>query len=220
MAEKEATTQEEDSEDVANASESEEEKKEETDEDKSEDESEDESEKGEGDYEPDKPRQSVADHVAERRGEKIKKLQTQSDDKDEEEEETRPKPEAVQDAVKEVLAPYLDSMATHADDTEINSFLSDSKNADFKKHEARVRKDVKVYPKVPLIVLFRAHAYADLIVQQATEAAKEKSKKGKVTGTSKREPVSGLPDFGKMSDKDFETYKNKILSGKKVKLEQ
>lgn len=178
-------------------------------------------------YEP-TVRKTVADYVADRRGEKIVKLEKELENKEDEEPEEELDKEKVNIAelvskkVQEVLNPVLSHIVNQTDEAELTTFLSKPENSQFKRFEKLARKDMKVYPTVPIEKIFRSLAYDEAMTAGATksEEHKKKTEKSKVSGTSMRETTPNVPDFSKMTPKEVADYNKEILKGKIVKVEE
>lgn len=120
-----------------------------------------------------------------------------------------------------IFQPVFDQVRSTADEAEITSFLSKSENSIFKKYERMARKDMKVYPNIPIDRIFKSLAYDDALALGAerSKQAEDKGQKNKIGGRSSRPTdVSGVPDFSTMTDKEFAEFNKGIRRGATVKV--
>lgn len=130
--------------------------------------------------------------------------------------------ELIQQGVNKALAPVFDTLASREDETEIREVLRE--HPEWKRHEKKVRKEMKVYTNVPALKLFRAHAFDDAEATGADKAKKAETdaKKREVKGSGSRSKGAdtAAPDFSKMTPEQFRKFNNEIKTGRKIKIEE
>ena len=162
-------------------------------------------------------RKSVQDHIIERRGKKIDKLEKEKEEKEKEEEEGNFTPEdkdAIGKEIDKKTEPLKEVLKAQSDKNELDSLKN--KYPDLSKvMEKRIVKyaNHKSYQDVPYENIYLMLAGQKSISQAKKEKAKLDDKENETGGHTKRARKGGEPDYANMSDKDFDKVDQDLMTG-------
>lgn len=161
------------------------------------------------------PRRSAASHIIERKQKKIEKLKKPKEGEEETtEEEVAVAPEG-EAAIDKKLEPIKSQMKKQSDDQEFKDILNDTDNYP---HAKKLKDGIKRYMDHPAYqdasvdMIYHALVSKTGIVKSAAakKAADEETKETNIGGgNTRRAKDTKLPDFGKMTDKEFDEFESK-----------
>lgn len=169
-------------------------------------------------------RKTVADFVAERRGRKIQKVQSKEGGAGEENGEEGAGEGGnvdvtalIQEGIADALKPFAGAISEHTTKTEVQSFLAQPQNEQFRKYEKIALKEAGVYQNVPIEKIFYALAYEDALEIGAAKAVatQKRDQKNKLGGRSTRTQPPGTTKF---TMKNIGEVNRRVMAGEKIEV--
>lgn len=155
-------------------------------------------------------RKSAKDHIIERRGKKIEKLEREKEEEEDEDEEN-PFSEEDQKAIKKEVSketePLKEVLKAQSDKNELDALIANpEKYPGAKSMEKRITKYMKhkSYRDVPVENIYHMLANEKSNLQAKKTEAKEKDKENESIGHTKREKSGGEPDYQNMPEEEFD----------------
>ena len=176
----------------------------------------DEKEEGEKYDEKEEPptRKSVQDHIIERRGKKIAKLEKEKEEEAEEDNFTPEDKDAIGKEIDKKTEPLKEVLKAQSDKNDLDALKI--KYPDLSKvMEKRIAKyaNHKSYQDVPYENIYLMLAGQKSISQAKKAEAKKGDKENETGGHTKRAKKGGEPDYTSMSDKEFDKVDQDLMTG-------
>lgn len=167
-------------------------------------------------------RRNVQEHIIARQRKTIEKLRSKEDEEAEEEEDgDEDTQSAVAKEVDKRLSPLLATLATEAEEKELQTLLVTSPEA--KRYEKRIRAYMQhaAYRNVAAEVIFHHLAFSEAakVGSKKKNAADLEAGHSRTAGTPRRRPtktsqVPTIEELDNMTDAELEAVQNDVLQGK------